>query len=115
MGLQSANGRDIASLQNWVDGTGCLARDETAYLTCKDELVSLAPAMDSAVLQLETWVEDKLIRYWHGFRRVRRSRYNFSFRFPGFNMLTISFLLPTHRVGFTTSPSTQTYTYTAAS
>lgn len=63
--------RDVESLQNWLDGTGCLAREETAYLTHRQELVSLAPAADNAVLQLEAWVEDKLIRFYNGFRNVR--------------------------------------------
>lgn len=65
-----SEGRDVESLQNWLDGNGCLAREETAYLTHRQELVSLAPAADSAVLQLEAWVEDKLIRFYSGFRSV---------------------------------------------
>ena len=69
-----AQRRDIESLQNWLDGTGCLAREETAYLTHHQELVFLAPAGDNAVLQLEAWVEDKLIRFYRGFRKVRESR-----------------------------------------
>jgi hypothetical protein len=69
-----AQRRDVESLQNWLDGTGCLAREETAYLTHHRELVSLAPAGDNAVLQLEAWVEDKLIRFYRGFRKVRESR-----------------------------------------
>jgi len=68
----SAEGRDVRSLQNWLDGTGCLAREETAYLAHSRELVSLAPAGDNAVLQLEAWVEDKLIRFDRGFRKVRQ-------------------------------------------
>ena len=69
--LQSAKGRDVASLQNWVEATGCLAREETAYLAYHSDLASLAPVGDSAVLQLETWVEDKLVQYWQGFRNVK--------------------------------------------
>jgi len=67
-----AQRRDVKSLQNWLDGTGCLAREETAYLTHQKELVSLAPAADNAVTQLEAWVEDKLVRFCSGFRRVSR-------------------------------------------
>ena len=71
--LQSAEGRDIASLQNWVEATGCLAREETAFLACHSDLASLAPIRDNAVLQLETWIEDKLVQYWQGFRNVKNS------------------------------------------
>ncbi len=79
--LQSAEGRDIASLQNWVEATGSLAREETAYLAYRSDLASLAPAVDSAILQLETWVEDKLVQYWQGFRSVRMlQRGNLSIR-----------------------------------
>lgn len=79
--LQPAEGRDISSLQNWVEATGCLARQETAYLAYRSDLASLAPAVDSAVLQLETWVEDKLVQYWQGFRSVRMwQRGNLSMR-----------------------------------
>lgn len=73
--LQLAEQRDITSLQNWVDARGCLARDETAYLSREDELVSLAPLADSAIQQLEAWVEDRLIQYgyWRGCRNVRKA------------------------------------------
>jgi len=67
----AAQGREVESLQNWLDGNGCLAREETAYLTHHRELVSLAPAGDSATLQFESWVEDKLIRFCRAFRKVR--------------------------------------------
>jgi hypothetical protein len=68
--LQPAEERDAASLRNWVEATGCLAREETAYLAHHSELVSLAPMVDSTVVQVETWVEAKLIQYWQGFRAV---------------------------------------------
>jgi hypothetical protein len=67
-----AQKRDIKSLQNWLDGTGCLAREEMAYLTHQEELASLAPVTDNAITQLEAWVEDKLVRFYSGFRSVRR-------------------------------------------
>jgi hypothetical protein len=66
-----AQRRDVESLQNWLDGTGCLAREEREYLAHHRELVSLAPVADTAVMQLEAWVEDKLISFCRGFRSVR--------------------------------------------
>ena len=71
LSLNPAPWRDVQSLQNWLDGTGCLAREETEYLTHQRELVSLAPAGDSALLQLEAWIEDNLIRFYRGFRKVQ--------------------------------------------
>lgn len=70
LNFSPAQQRDIESLQHWLDGNGCLAREETAYLSCKD-LVTLAPARDNALLQFETWVEDRIIRICHGFEVVR--------------------------------------------
>lgn len=63
--------RDIESLQNWVDGTGCLAREETAYLSQCQDLACLAPTRDSAIFQLQTWVEDRLIALWPEYYKVR--------------------------------------------
>ena len=74
LSFSAAQGREVESLQNWLDGNGCLAREETAYLTHHRELISLAPAGDSATLQFESWVEDKLIRFCRAFRKVRESR-----------------------------------------
>jgi hypothetical protein len=67
----AAQQRDIKSLQNWLEGTGSLAREERAYVTHHQELISLAPTGDSAILQLEAWVEDKCIRLWRDFRKVK--------------------------------------------
>jgi hypothetical protein len=49
-----AQPRDVLSLRNWVNGTGCLDRKETAYLAQYRELVNLAPSGDSATIQLES-------------------------------------------------------------
>jgi hypothetical protein len=71
LNFSPAQQRDVKSLQNWLDGTGYLAREERAYLSHHRELVSLAPAGDNAIVQLEAWVEDKFIRHWRDFRKVR--------------------------------------------
>ena len=75
LSLNRAQRRDVESLRNWVDGNGCLASEETAYLGCHQELASLTPVGDDAVLQLEAWVEDKLIRFYRGFRDVCNRSY----------------------------------------
>lgn len=71
LSLNPAEQRDVESLQNWLDGNGCLAKEESAYLAHCGELVSLAPTRDSAILQLENWVETRLIRLWRNFRKSR--------------------------------------------
>lgn len=72
MNLSLAQQRDVKSLQNWLDGSGNVARAERSYLLHHRELVSLTPAEDSAIAQLEVWVEDRFIQWWRGFRKVRR-------------------------------------------
>lgn len=79
LNFSPAQQRDVKSLQNWLDGTGCLARGEREYLTHHRELVSLAPMGDSAIVQLEAWVEDKFIRLWRDSRKVK-DRYKASRR-----------------------------------
>lgn len=70
--LDPPSQRDVQALQNWLDGTGAVARDERAYLTHFQDLVTVAPTGDTAVVRLETWVEDQLIRYYSGFRQVQQ-------------------------------------------
>ncbi|KAK2009605.1 hypothetical protein LZ32DRAFT_589796 [Colletotrichum eremochloae] len=71
LNLGPAQKRDLASLQNWMEGNGCIARAESAYLTQERDLMSLGPVGDGAILHLEAWLEDSLIRLWRGFRKSR--------------------------------------------
>lgn len=75
MSLNTAQPRDIQSLQNWLGGNGCLAEEECAYLALCGDLACLAPAGDNAMLQLEAWVEDRLVRFWQNFRKVIHKHY----------------------------------------
>lgn len=72
LSLDAAEARDIESLRNWLDGTGCIAREETAYLAHSRDMATLAPSIDHALLRLEVWVENLLIRFYRGFRNVRK-------------------------------------------
>ncbi|KAB8215676.1 hypothetical protein BDV33DRAFT_227436 [Aspergillus novoparasiticus] len=47
--------RDTQALQNWLDGTGMIAREERAYLSHSRDLVTVTPADDTAMTHLETW------------------------------------------------------------
>jgi hypothetical protein len=44
LSYEAAKPRDISSLQNWVDGNGCIAREETAYLARHKDLLSVVSA-----------------------------------------------------------------------
>jgi hypothetical protein len=68
--FKSATAEARTSLQNWVSGTGCLAREETAYLEDKTDLMELGRSGDKINAKLEVWVERILIRTFKGFRQV---------------------------------------------
>jgi hypothetical protein len=68
---EDAEGRDVESLQNWLNGNGCIAREETAYLAHSREIATLAPSRDKALLKMEVWMENALFRFYRGFRKVR--------------------------------------------
>lgn len=68
--MDSAKAKNVRSLQNWLKGTGCLAREETEYLKHTRELACLIPSGDSALSQFEDWVENQLMCFYRGFRKV---------------------------------------------
>ncbi|KAK0717750.1 caspase domain-containing protein [Lasiosphaeria miniovina] len=57
LSLEDASYRDVASLQDWVDGNGCIARQETAYLSRARDLVSVTSPDDGATTWLGVWAE----------------------------------------------------------
>ena len=56
---ETAKAQLVSSLLNWVDGNGCIARAETAYLD-SGELISMASNDDTVMAWLEIWVEKGL-------------------------------------------------------
>ena len=70
LSLDDAGVRDIDSLQNWVNGNGSIAREETEYLEYSRDLARIAPVKDTSLERAEKWVEDATIRCWRGFREV---------------------------------------------
>ncbi|OTA93382.1 hypothetical protein M434DRAFT_395646 [Hypoxylon sp. CO27-5] len=70
LALEDARQRSVSNLQNWVNGNGCVARAETAYLSRPEELVSVAGTDETIISWLETLIEDGLSRMrWHIGRR----------------------------------------------
>ncbi|KAH7159602.1 CHAT domain-containing protein [Dactylonectria estremocensis] len=68
LSYDSAKSRDVTSLRNWVDGTACLARNESGYLEERD-LMTLGETRDNALSSIEDWVEDKLMYRYSGYRQ----------------------------------------------
>lgn len=71
LNLRVAPSRTVTSLQNWVHGNGCIAREEIEYLNYPRDLVDLSLERSGATNMIEYWVEGKLIRFSKGFRKVR--------------------------------------------
>lgn len=71
LSYSTAPARPVSTLWNWVDGTGCVARAETAYLEHGEDLVSLATPEDNIVTWLETLAEYASL-YFH--KRPETSR-----------------------------------------
>ncbi|KAM0461566.1 hypothetical protein ACHAPV_004272 [Trichoderma viride] len=57
LSFSTAPARPVSTLWNWVEGTGCMARAETAYLEHGEDLISLATPEDNIVTWLETLAE----------------------------------------------------------
>jgi hypothetical protein len=68
LGFESARPQAVASLRNWVAGTGCIARAETAYFDHSRDLCSIVPTDDTVITWLETVVEkiNIRLRQWFG-------------------------------------------------
>lgn len=50
---RAAATRDVSSLQNWIDGNGCLSRVETEFLKQENDLMAVSSA-DETLPFLET-------------------------------------------------------------
>jgi hypothetical protein len=69
-----AKSRDVLSLRNWVDGTACLARNESEYLEERD-LITLGTTQDNALSFLQDWIEDRFMYWYSGYRQVKTLPY----------------------------------------
>jgi hypothetical protein len=58
---EGARQQDITSLENWVEGTGCLSREETRYLAANDDLLCAATTNDRLLVRLELLLESIII------------------------------------------------------
>lgn len=77
LSYERAKSRAVTSLRNWVEGAGSISREETKYLSQRDDLLQIAMLDDSAVRWLEILVEDIIVflRKWFGLSlNIRISR-----------------------------------------
>ena len=62
--------RAVANLNNWVQGTVPLAREETAYLQRETDLLCVNVPTDNALVQLEEMIESVFVRFHKAYRKV---------------------------------------------
>ena len=60
--LKTARARDVSNLWNWLEYTGCIARNETEFLTAKQDLISPIRAEDNALTPFQEFIEDIAIK-----------------------------------------------------
>ncbi|KAI1767537.1 hypothetical protein GGR53DRAFT_98167 [Hypoxylon sp. FL1150] len=71
--LELATKRNSKNLRNWIDGDKNVAREEAAFLSCSEDLVSVANTDDTVMTWLELLIED-IIFYMR--RRLGEKRAN---------------------------------------
>ena len=67
MSLDTPPHRAVADLKTWVNGIGCIARKETAYLDHAEDLVCATVQRDSATTWIESLVENGRVFYHEHF------------------------------------------------
>lgn len=61
MGFESPESQHILSLQNWLKGNGCVAREETQFLEHSGDLFTLSLPNDGVISWLEEFVSSSLV------------------------------------------------------
>ena len=59
--FKAARTRDVTNLSNWLEYTGCVARDETEFLATGKDLISPIRAEDSALTPFQELIEDAVV------------------------------------------------------
>ncbi|KAB2107124.1 hypothetical protein AG0111_0g4687 [Alternaria gaisen] len=70
MRLPAASPRDITSIQNYLDGTGSIAIEESAFLSHRHDLANLTGALDSAATSIEYLIERAACRLSYPIRKL---------------------------------------------
>lgn len=70
---RQARGRDIASLEHWVEGTGSIAWAETAFLRRRRDLVGIASSYGDVLSFLQNGLLQLAIPLFRGLRKVSSS------------------------------------------
>ena len=67
-----AQRRDVNGSRNWVDGNGCIAREESRYLAHGEDLFTFSLEDQDPLSRLERSVEDALIPFLRSYYKVNQ-------------------------------------------
>ena len=65
-----AQRRDFEGLKKWVDGNGCIAKEESRYLGHEKDLFTLSSEDEDPLSRLERSVEDALVPFFKTYCKV---------------------------------------------
>jgi hypothetical protein len=77
--LPNAAPRDINSVKNWINGTGCIARAESQFLEEQDDMMNLGGTTDHAVTYIEIVAETIAFGFAARLRKVRQHAQSYLF------------------------------------
>ncbi|KAI2464030.1 hypothetical protein F4781DRAFT_440014 [Annulohypoxylon bovei var. microspora] len=66
LSFESPLSQHVSSIENWLDGNGCIAREETQFLSHEDDLLTVGPLDDGVLHWLETVVTTCLALFSKG-------------------------------------------------
>ncbi len=70
--------QDILNMQNWVENTSSLARDETAYLFEPKDLMTILSPQDAALAHLTPLLEGFMLALYKLLKKVRGPKLPYS-------------------------------------
>ncbi|ODM21461.1 hypothetical protein SI65_02305 [Aspergillus cristatus] len=71
--LTQAQRRDVEGLRKWVDGNGCIAREESRYLGHGEDLFTFSSEDKDPLSRLERSVEDALVPFFRSYYEKQAS------------------------------------------
>jgi len=76
--LTQAQRRDVEGLRKWVDGNGCIAREESRYLGHGGDLFTFSSEDEDPLSRLERSVEDALVPFFRSYYKVDQLSHHYT-------------------------------------
>lgn len=73
-----AQRRDVEELRRWVDGNGCIAKEESRYLGHGKDLFTFSSEDEDPLSRLERSVEDALVPFFRSYYKVSLGSHHYA-------------------------------------